>query len=195
MEDDRGAWVASPSLAFSPNIQNLGVRLPGNVAQPPLAFNDEIRTLPQSQSNPPSFSGRPLVVCIGLSQTVGFGDDLYFERLPKTADQDEFECNMDGVPTDRSNLVLRALDLFRRKTNNEDYYKVKYATTLLLLPLLVISESFLSLVVFLHWGRYEEKCHPPLFLPVSTMIQVSLCLGAPHIRASMAIQQGTFTMY
>lgn len=59
-----------------------------------------------------------------LLQTVGLGDDLYFQRLPESADKDEFECNMDGVPTDGSNLVLRALDLFRRRTTNMNFYKV-----------------------------------------------------------------------
>ncbi|CAM9153470.1 unnamed protein product [Choristocarpus tenellus] len=57
-------------------------------------------------------------------QTVGFGDQLYFQRLGPEAQSDEFDCNMDGVPTDKSNLVLKALDLFRNKTRQQTFYKV-----------------------------------------------------------------------
>lgn len=57
-------------------------------------------------------------------QTVGFGDNLFFRRLPKSASEDIFDCNMDGVPTDGSNLVLRALDLFREKTSTQDFFEV-----------------------------------------------------------------------
>ena len=39
--------------------------------------------------------------------------------------QDGFDCNMDGVPTDGSNLVLRALDLFRARTSTQDFFKVQ----------------------------------------------------------------------
>lgn len=35
---------------------------------------------------------------------------------------DYFECNMRGVPTDKTNLVIRALDLVRSKTGNEDKF-------------------------------------------------------------------------
>jgi len=43
----------------------------------------------------------------------------------KKHDQDVFECNMEGVPTDKSNLVIRALDLVREKTGNQDkFFKV-----------------------------------------------------------------------
>eukprot|EP00904_Undaria_pinnatifida_P011193 jgi/Undpi1/7203/HiC_scaffold_22.g09677.m1 len=59
-----------------------------------------------------------------LFQTVGFGDNLYFRRLPETAMKDGFYCNMEGVPTDGSNLVLRALDLFRTRTSTQDFYEV-----------------------------------------------------------------------
>ena len=37
-------------------------------------------------------------------------------------EKDFFECNMEGVPTDKSNLVIRALDLVRNKTGNEDKF-------------------------------------------------------------------------
>jgi len=64
-----------------------------------------------------------------LFQTVGFGDTLHLKLLPidndDKFDQDVFECNMEGVPTDKTNLVIRALDLMREKTGNEDkFFKV-----------------------------------------------------------------------
>ena len=65
-----------------------------------------------------------------LFQTVGFGDTLHVKLLTKQDEidmndgkafqNDLFECNMDGVPTDDSNLVIRALNLMREKTENED---------------------------------------------------------------------------
>lgn len=57
-------------------------------------------------------------------QTVGFGDELLFRKLPG-ATKDEFDCNMPGVPKDGSNLVLRALDLFRQRTSTQDFYEVR----------------------------------------------------------------------
>lgn len=58
-----------------------------------------------------------------LFQTVGFGDMLHLKLLEeeKEVDNDDiFECNMEGVPKDRKNLVLRALDLIRSKTGNKN---------------------------------------------------------------------------
>ena len=57
-----------------------------------------------------------------LFQAVGFGDTLDLTPL-KGADADEFECNMEGVPVDSTNLVLRALDLMREKTGVKQYFK------------------------------------------------------------------------
>lgn len=60
-----------------------------------------------------------------LFQTIGFGDMLHLSLLDEEGennDQDIFECNMEGVPTDKSNLVIRALDLVRTKTGNEDKF-------------------------------------------------------------------------
>lgn len=65
-----------------------------------------------------------------LFQTIGFGDMLHLKLLSSspndddddTIDSDIFECNMEGVPTDKSNLVIRALDLVREKTGNEDKF-------------------------------------------------------------------------
>ncbi|CAM9604918.1 unnamed protein product [Ectocarpus sp. 6 AP-2014] len=59
-----------------------------------------------------------------LFQTVGFGDKLFFRKLPESAVADTFNCNMEGVPTDGSNLVLRALDLFRKRTSSQHFYEV-----------------------------------------------------------------------
>jgi len=44
--------------------------------------------------------------------------------LPEGSDDDTFECDMEGVPTDRTNLVLRAVDTFREATVREVYVLV-----------------------------------------------------------------------
>ena len=56
---------------------------------------------------------------------MGFGDKLFFRKLPESSDTDDFKCNMEGVPTDGSNLVLRALDLFRERTSSNCFYEVR----------------------------------------------------------------------
>ena len=56
-----------------------------------------------------------------LFQTVAFGDMLHLKLLEgDDVEDDEFLCNMPGVPLDRTNLVLRALDLVREKTGTTD---------------------------------------------------------------------------
>eukprot|EP00581_Thalassiosira_minuscula_P001209 CAMPEP_0183740494 /NCGR_PEP_ID=MMETSP0737-20130205/59766_1 /TAXON_ID=385413 /ORGANISM="Thalassiosira miniscula, Strain CCMP1093" /LENGTH=290 /DNA_ID=CAMNT_0025975571 /DNA_START=62 /DNA_END=931 /DNA_ORIENTATION=+ len=55
-----------------------------------------------------------------LFQAVGFGDTLHLSLTDK--DADEFTCNMEGVPTDSSNLVLRALELMRQKTDRKNVF-------------------------------------------------------------------------
>jgi hypothetical protein len=60
-----------------------------------------------------------------LFQAVGFGDTLELTKLEEGADQDDFTCNMKGVPTNMSNLVLRALELMREKTGVSQYFKAK----------------------------------------------------------------------
>lgn len=57
-----------------------------------------------------------------LFQTIGFGDMLHLKLLSEDDSEDIFECNMEGVPTDKSNLVIRALDLVRKNTGNEDKF-------------------------------------------------------------------------
>eukprot|EP00986_Skeletonema_menzelii_P001008 scaffold274_cov144-Skeletonema_menzelii.AAC.31 len=56
-----------------------------------------------------------------LFQAVGFGDTLTLS-LNNYGDADEFTCNMEGVPTDSSNLVLRALQLMREKTGKTNVH-------------------------------------------------------------------------
>lgn len=58
-----------------------------------------------------------------LFQAVGFGDTLELTLLDDDKTKDEFMCNMEGVPTDSSNLVLRALELMREKTGVQRYFK------------------------------------------------------------------------
>jgi 4-diphosphocytidyl-2-C-methyl-D-erythritol kinase len=57
-----------------------------------------------------------------LFQAVSFGDTLELTPLAES-DNDEFTCNMEGVPTDSSNLVLRALELLRQKTGKSQYFR------------------------------------------------------------------------
>jgi len=56
-----------------------------------------------------------------LFQAVGFGDTLTLS-LNNYGEADEFTCNMEGVPTDSSNLVIRALELMREKTGKTNVY-------------------------------------------------------------------------
>ena len=56
-----------------------------------------------------------------LFQAIGFGDTL--ELTASTDVADAFTCNMEGVPTDSSNLVLRALQLMREKTGVNQYFQ------------------------------------------------------------------------
>lgn len=57
-----------------------------------------------------------------LFQAIGFGDTLELAELAE-GDADEFTCNMEGVPVDSTNLVLRALDLMREKTGVDMNFK------------------------------------------------------------------------
>lgn len=58
-----------------------------------------------------------------LFQAVGFGDTLTLSLNTKEeGGADAFTCNMEGVPTDSTNLVLRALELMRQKTGKTDVY-------------------------------------------------------------------------
>lgn len=56
-----------------------------------------------------------------LFQAIGFGDNLELTPI-NDVKADEFTCNMEGVPTDSTNLVLRAIQLMRDKTGVEQYF-------------------------------------------------------------------------
>jgi len=60
-----------------------------------------------------------------LFHTVAFGDTLDMEVLPPAAERDELECNLEGVPTDESNLVIRALNLFRERSGVQRFFRVR----------------------------------------------------------------------
>jgi len=51
-----------------------------------------------------------------LFQAISFGDCVKISKKNDDDVEDDFECNMPGVPTDESNLVIRAANLFREKT-------------------------------------------------------------------------------
>lgn len=55
-----------------------------------------------------------------LFQAIDLGDILTFEL----SEQDELTCSDPALPLDSSNLVLRAADLFRRKTGIRSYLKI-----------------------------------------------------------------------
>lgn len=50
---------------------------------------------------------------LSLVAPTDFGDELSVGILPEDAEGDTLECNMEGVPTDSSNLAMRAAELFR----------------------------------------------------------------------------------
>jgi len=60
-----------------------------------------------------------------LFHTVAFGDELQLEVLPEGAEKDELKCNLPGVPVDESNLVIRALNLFREKSGVKRHFGIK----------------------------------------------------------------------
>ena len=55
-----------------------------------------------------------------LFHVIDLGDDMSFARLPPGAARDTLACNVPDVPTDDSNLVIKALNLFRAKTGVTD---------------------------------------------------------------------------
>lgn len=60
-----------------------------------------------------------------LFQAISLRDELSFAVLGPGADADVLECDAAGVPTDGSNLVLRALETFRRRTGVDTFFKVR----------------------------------------------------------------------
>eukprot|EP00667_Euglena_gracilis_P010210 EG_transcript_10380 len=64
-----------------------------------------------------------------LFQAISLGDRLSLRLLPEDAPDDVFECNMAGVPVDRTNLVLRAVDLLRQRTGVARRLHIRLAKT------------------------------------------------------------------
>lgn len=59
---------------------------------------------------------------ISLVAPVKFGDDLTVSTLPDSADKDIIECNVDAIPLDSSNLVIKAADLFRKAADTNVHF-------------------------------------------------------------------------
>mmetsp|Transcript_11973 Transcript_11973/g.21477 ORF Transcript_11973/g.21477 Transcript_11973/m.21477 type:complete len:362 (-) Transcript_11973:129-1214(-) len=59
-----------------------------------------------------------------LFHVIDLGDDMEFELLPYST-HDILECSDPTIPTDGRNLVIKALDLFRRKTSLLMYFRVR----------------------------------------------------------------------
>lgn len=59
-----------------------------------------------------------------LFHTVAFGDTMDMEVLPASAQKDELTCNLPDVPVDDSNLVIRALNLFRQKSGATRRFRI-----------------------------------------------------------------------
>lgn len=58
-----------------------------------------------------------------LFQTISLPDAMKFKKLnPTTATQDDLRCSDSSLKTDSSNLVIKALDLMRRKTGINQYF-------------------------------------------------------------------------
>ena len=57
-----------------------------------------------------------------LFHAIGFGDRMEFEGVGEGG-TDSMTCNMPGVPTDETNLVIRALELFRAKTGCRERFR------------------------------------------------------------------------
>lgn len=55
-----------------------------------------------------------------LVAPINFGDSLKIKIA--NSNKDSLICNMEGVPCDESNLVIKAAILFRQKTNIEKYF-------------------------------------------------------------------------
>lgn len=55
---------------------------------------------------------------VSLVTPTRFGDELYVE----ISDSDSLKCNMEGVPCDSSNLVMRAAEIFRRVSGRTERF-------------------------------------------------------------------------
>ena len=59
-----------------------------------------------------------------LFHVIDLGDDMTFSLLPPGTAIDQLTCNVADVPTDASNLVIKALNLFRTKTGATEHFSV-----------------------------------------------------------------------
>jgi 4-diphosphocytidyl-2-C-methyl-D-erythritol kinase len=60
-----------------------------------------------------------------LFQAISLHDVMLFAKLPEDAKADVLECSAPGVPRDSSNLVIKALDTFRRHTGKNVFFRVR----------------------------------------------------------------------
>lgn len=85
------AAASTPPLSlFSPSKINLFLRI---TARRPDGFHD----------------------LASLFHVIDLGEKMTFEELGEGATEDELLCDTEGVPTDSTNLAIKALDLFRSK--------------------------------------------------------------------------------
>lgn len=64
-----------------------------------------------------------------LFHVISLGDTMTFSAR-RNASEDVLSCNMAGVPTDSSNLVIKALDLFRCQTGSNVFMDVDLQKTI-----------------------------------------------------------------
>ena len=59
-----------------------------------------------------------------LFQAISLYDNMHFSKLPSGATKDEMTCSDGSLAVDDSNLVIKALNLMRKKTGLNEYFKV-----------------------------------------------------------------------
>lgn len=59
-----------------------------------------------------------------LFHVIDLGDDMRFALLDASASRDELVCSDPTIPSDDSNLVIKALNLYRRKTGTARFFRV-----------------------------------------------------------------------
>ena len=90
-----------------------------------------------------------------LFHVIDLGDTLEFN--PTEAEADSLKCNVSDVPTDASNLVVKALDLFRKHTGAPHQ-----------LPAAALPDSLANSAVLQRRGRLRPHC--------STIVQMNILL-------------------
>ena len=107
-----------------------------------------------------------------LFQAIGFGDTLDLTPIHQ-GDADIFTCNMEGVPTDSSNLVLRAIQLMRDKTGVKMYFR---ANLIKECPAQAGLGGGSANAATAMWGANELMGRPASLEEVTTTIILSRCL-------------------